>query len=34
VTAKQVIYSVSSVAERIIGPFLVAEKIYSASTVL
>jgi hypothetical protein len=28
-TATQVIYSASSVAERIVGPFLVAEKIYS-----
>jgi hypothetical protein len=27
--ATQVFYSVSSVAERILGPFLVAEKIYS-----
>jgi hypothetical protein len=29
-TATQAIYSASSVAETIVGPFLVAEKIYSA----
>jgi hypothetical protein len=28
VTATQVIYSASSVVERIVGPFLVTEKIY------
>jgi hypothetical protein len=30
-TATQVIYSASSVAERIIGPFLVAERICSVA---
>jgi hypothetical protein len=31
VTATHVIYSASSVAERIVGSFLVAEKIYSVA---